>query len=155
VKIGLNVKGVDQVRTELRHTADRVVDSARGAMRRAAIRIRDEARINAPRDKWNLEEAIQIVRTVGTRGRLQLDIDIVPTINGVNVHQYALLIHENYNSIIVEPNSDPLARQGTKEKQAQYPGHVIGEKFLQRAAEKEQGKLTKHLVSVVTQAIKG
>jgi len=155
MKVGLTIKGVDQVRAELRHTSSRVVDTARGAMRRAALRIRDEARINAPRDKWNLEEAIQIVRTVGERGRLQLDIDIVPTINGVNVAQYALIIHENYNSIIVEPNDNPMARAGTKEKQAQYPDHVIGEKFLERAAEKEQQTLTKHLVSVVTSAIKG
>lgn len=152
MNIKMRAKGLSEVRTELRHTAERVADSARGAMRRAAIRIRDEARINAPRDKWNLEEAIQIVRTVGNRGRLQLDIDVVPMINGVDVSQYAIIMHENYDSII-NPD-DPLARQGTKEKQAQYPNNVIGEKFLARAAEDEQGKLTKHLISVVTQAIK-
>lgn len=155
MKVGMRVKGVDKVRAELRHTQERVVDTARGAMRRAALRIRDEARINAPRDKWNLEEAIQIIRTIGDRGRLQLDIDIVPSVNGVNVAQYALIIHENYESIIREPNPDPLARQGTKDKQRQYPDHVIGEKFLQRAAEKEQSTLTKHLVSVITKAIEG
>lgn len=152
--IKVKVTGIDQVRAELRNTASTVRASAREAMKRAALRIRDEARINAPRDKWNLEEAIQIVRSVGDNGRLQLDIDIIPVIHGVNVAQYALIIHENYNSIIVE-DGDPSRRQGTKEKQAQYPDHVIGEKFLERAADKESKTMAKYMIDVVTRATKG
>ena len=149
----MRVKGANEVKTELRHTAERVADKARGAMRRAAQRILTQARINAPRDKWNLEEAIQITRTVGERGRLQLDIDIVPTINGVNVQQYAIIMHENYDSIAT--SDDPEARQGTKEKQRQYPNNLIGEKFLERAADAEEKTLTKNIISVITTAIKG
>lgn len=152
--IGMKITGTNEVKVELRNVADRVADTARSAMRRSAIRIRDEARINAPRDLWNLEDSIQIVRDVGVSGRLQLDIDIIPVVNGVNVAQYALIIHENYNSIIVE-DGDPNRRQGTREKQEQYPNNVIGEKFLERAANDEQKTLQKYMIEAVTKAIRG
>lgn len=154
MKASVRVSNVDKVLAELRHTGDRVVGSARGAMRRAAARIVENARINAPRDRWNLEESIQLVRDYGIRGRLELTIEMGGVVNGVNVDQYALIIHENYEGIIVD-DDNPERRQGTREKQAQYPNHYIGGKFLSRAVDEEQQKLMKHLVGAVTHAIKG
>lgn len=152
--IDIKVTGINEVRTEMRNTATRVQDAARSAMARSAVRIRDEARINAPRDLWNLEEAIQIIRKIGDDRRLQLDIDVLPSVNGVNVQQYAIIVHESYNSMIND-DGDPSRRQGTKEKQAQYPSHVIGEKYLERAADAEREKMNRYMIDVVTKAIEG
>lgn len=153
MKAAMRVMNADRVAVELRHIGERVVSTARGAMHRSGERILANAKLNAPVDKFNLEEAIQIVSSRGVRGRLQIDIDVVDSIHGVNVAQYALIIHENYESIAT--SDAPDAREGTKQKQAANPGRYVGGKFLERAADEERRKLQPHLVEAVTKAIQG
>ena len=153
MKIGMRVTGADRARVELRHNADRVRDNARGFMRRSADRIVEEAKILAPRDLYNLEEAIHIEKDYGTSGRLEIDIVAGGTVNGVNVDEYAAIIHENYEQIIVE-DGNPERRQGTKEKQMQHPDKVIGSKFLERAAKAEEKGLAQRMLTAVLAGIR-
>lgn len=151
--IGVKVHNANTVKTELRHTGERVVNYARQAMRLSAGRIEEEGKINAPRALQALEDAIFVEADYGWRGRLILTIDIMDSIYGIDVAQYAIEVHENYEDFAT--SEDEEARLRTKEKQAQYPDHYIGGKFLERAADKEKYYLEKYLVAAVTSAIKG
>ena len=138
------------VATDLRNTADRVKDAARKLMHRSAARIVAQAKINAPRDKWNLEESIRIERSyVGPFGRLQIRIIAGGMVNGVNVDDYAALVHEHYD-YVTRVNGPG---EGTREKMAEYPQATIGGKFLSRAAEQEDEKLALRMISEITSVL--
>lgn len=161
MRVNINVKNADKVVSRLRQIGEKVVKGARYRMYKASERIMEEAKINVPRDKYRLEDAIHIEKGYGYRGRLQLDVVVSGTIDGVNVEQYAAIIHENYEDIISPDNTSvhkrtgyvQELRQGTREKQAQYPDHYIGGKFLERAAEKERKTLMEYMTAVINSAV--
>lgn len=157
MKIDMSVKGARELKEALRHTGERVASTARKIMHSSADKIVEVAKIQAPRDKYNLEESIRKEVSYGERGRLQIDIKVGGTVGGVDVDEYAALVHENYNSMIEESEYDKYGkrrREGTKEKQAQYPSYVIGEKFLERAADPYREKLRQRVAEAVTVIVK-
>ncbi|WP_062120532.1 HK97 gp10 family phage protein [Aureimonas sp. AU40] len=128
--IGSRVRGAEALAVELRQIAERVADTSRKQLRRGADEIVKEARLNAPVDEGNLEESIRIEREYEPgRGRLKIDVVAGGEVNGVNVEQYALYVHENYSSM--QPGPKTLAKQQAN------PSRIVGEKFLERAAEAE------------------
>lgn len=144
--ISMKIFNAGTVITELRHDAERVVDTARGSMRRAAARIVKEAKLNTPVDKFNLEESIHIERsTEEGSGRLQLDVVAGGVVHGVNVDEYALGVHENYD--------EEHPGEGTIEKRAANPGRHVGGHFLSRAAEAEEIGLAQRMISDITKVI--
>lgn len=141
MKPSIKIHGVKQLEIKLRHTADRVADSARKTMHRGAANILKEAQLNAPVDEHNLEKSLRIERTTGIRGRLELTIVMGGFVGNVNVDRYAVEVHEHYSSMGVGP--------GTQAKRLANPGRYIGEKFLERAAKDGEAKLLAAMISTV------
>lgn len=137
--IRMRALGIEKVKVELRNIGEMVVDNARKTMRASAKRIVKEAQLNAPVDDHQLEKAIHVVRDYGDRGRLEINIEVGGVVDGVNVDDYAALMHEG------SYNLGPASQQ----KQAANPGRIIGPKFLTRAAEEEEEKLDSKMIAAI------
>ncbi len=135
------VTGFDEVAIGLRHAAQKVSDAARKQMHRSADKIVSEAKINTPVDEGNLEASIRKEISYDDKRRLQITVVAGGEVNGVNVDQYAVIIHEHYESMKPGPK--------TLEKMAKYPDHVIGSKFLERAAAKVEPRLKESMIALV------
>lgn len=141
MKFVANVRNTEKVVVELQSIGERVVDNARKLMHASSKKIVDRAKLMAPVDDHQLEKSIHLERSVGERGRLVLTVTAGGVVDGVNVDDYATLIHENYESM------DP--GEGTLQKRAANPGVYIGEKFLTRAAEEEEDKLATRMIAAI------
>ncbi len=135
------ITGFDEVAVGLRHAAQKVSDAARKQMHRSADKIVSEAKINTPVDEGNLEASIRKEISYDDKRRLQITVVAGGEVNGVNVDQYAVIIHEHYESMKPGPK--------TLEKMAKYPDHVIGSKFLERAAAKVEPRLKESMIALV------
>lgn len=142
--VSLNAEGIEAVILRLRNLAQTVPDNARKVMHRGADRIVKEAKLNVPVDTHNLEESIRKEVDYGFRGRLKIDITCGGEVNGVNVDQYAVIVHENYEGML-KHGPGP----GTLAKMAANPGRIIGSKFLERALEAERDKLNRAMIGVL------
>jgi HK97 gp10 family phage protein len=141
MKINLKTSGVKELQAQLRYLSETVPENARKIMHRNADQIIKQAQINAPVDKHNLEKSIRKEVSYGFRGRLQIDIVVGGIVNGVNVDEYAALIHENYSSMTPGP--------GTLAKRQANPSAYVGEKFLERALRDQEDKLTKSMIGEI------
>jgi HK97 gp10 family phage protein len=141
MQIKMNVTGLNDLVLKLRNTAERVSDTARKTMHRGADKIVKEAKLNCPVDEGNLEASIKKEVAYGERGRLEIDVAVGGTINGVNVDEYATEVHEHYEGMKPGP--------GTQAKREANPGRYVGEKFLTRAAETVRPRLEKDAISDV------
>ena len=146
MKIAMKMVGADQLTVKLRNLGEKVADRARKTMRRNADIIEREAKLNAPRDTGALEDSIHQVLSYGFRNRLQIDIECGGFVDGVNVDEYAAMIHENYESL--HPGA------GTVAKRLANPGRYIGSKFLERAFEAQRDKLLRDAIEDVNESIR-
>lgn len=130
--ITCKVSGIEAVQAELRQIAEKVPENGRKQMHRMADRIVKQAKLNAPVDKHNLEEAIHKEVTYdGTQGgRLQIDVVAGGMVGDVNVDDYAAEMHEHY------PENNP--GPGTQAKREALPGVHVGGGYLQRAVDAER-----------------
>jgi hypothetical protein len=161
MKTRMKLTGMAELRVELRQLAVRVPDGARKVMHRSAEIIVEEAKLNAPRDWGNLEDAIRIIKDyTGVNGRLQIDIGIVPTgsemgengpISVDRFNIYAALVHENYETHVAYVKGPG---KGTLAKMAANPGRKIGSGFLSRAAAEEEPRLARKTIAAIDRTIK-
>ncbi|MER9176316.1 hypothetical protein NKH72_22310 [Mesorhizobium sp. M0955] len=143
--IKMKVTGVAEVKTRLRNIATLVPDTARKMMHASADRIVQEGRLNAPFEDGELEEAIHVEKSYEAgRGRLMIDVVAGGVVNGVDVDEYAAVMHES--DYALGPNS--LA------KQAEHPERTVGRKYLERAAEDEQEPLMTKMIAAITRIVK-
>lgn len=170
MKMNMKVTGLKEIQAQLRYTAEKVPENGRKAMHRAADHILEEAKLNTPVDKFNLEKSIRKEITYGTRGRLQINILVggmmVDGVNitkqknrnlskqqrkrRVNVDQYAVMIHENYEGVTRKNGPGP----GTRAKMLANPGRKIGSKFLERALKDNQKATYTTIFQSVVQTLK-
>lgn len=141
MKAGLRVYGCEELAGLMKELAGKVPQQGRKIIDRGADKIVKEAQLNAPVDEHNLEDAIHKEKSYEGRGRLKVDLVVGGQVRGVNVDQYAALIHENYRSM------NPGA--GTLAKRAANPGRYIGEKFLERAVDDNMPKLIKQMSEAI------
>lgn len=141
MKASMKVYGCEELSSLMKQLAGRVPAQGRKIMDRGADKIVKEAQLNAPVDKHNLEDAIHKEKSYEDRGRMRVDIVVGGTVRGVNVDQYAMLIHENYAGM------NPGA--GTLAKQAANPGRVVGEKFLTRAVDAQMPKIQAQMAAAI------
>lgn len=141
MKLDVKITGFEEVKVQLRYMEEKVADLARKQMHRSAERIVKEAQLNAPVDKHNLEKSIHIEKAYGTRGRLNIDVVAGGVVDGVDVDQYVLEMHEFYENY--EPGP------ATLEKMRQNPDRTIGSHFLTRAAAKEEPRLNETMIAVI------
>lgn len=144
--VKFRVTGYNEVMARLKYITKTVPESARKSMHRAADRIVKQAKINAPRDKANLEESIRKEVKYGYQGRLNIQIVMGGVVNGVNVDEYAVEVHENYDDAHPGPT--------TEYKRTLYPGEYIGGKFLERAIDKYAPSLPDTIKADVERTIK-
>lgn len=145
MKVSVKTSGFDQLYAALNHASERVSDTARKHMHRSADLVVREAQLNAPVDKHNLEESIKKEVNYGFRGRLQIQVVMGGFVNGVNVDEYAVEVHENY-----DPNNDGVrVGPGTWAKRLANPGRYVGRKFLERAVKDNENRIMKGMISAV------
>ncbi|NKX37870.1 hypothetical protein HGG70_08085 [Rhodobacteraceae bacterium R_SAG4] len=114
----------------------------------------EKARNYAPEDNAALVNSIRVEESKGARGRLELRLvvggqgDVMVGGRQVNLDQYAAIVHEAYENMLVYGPGDR-----TLEKMAQFPGKV-GSGFLTRAAEEEAPSLDRALIEAVRSVIK-
>lgn len=150
MKVLMRVLGLDTLMAKLRYVATTVPENGRKTMHRAADRIVREAKLNTPVDTHNLEATIRKEVEYGFRGRLKINIVMGGVVNGVNVDQYATIIHERYEQVI----SVNGPGEGTLAKRAANPGRYIGEKFLERALEDNRERLEESIFQAVIGSFK-
>lgn len=145
--IRMKVVNSETVAVNLENIADKVKEGMRQFMIRSADRVVKEAKANAPRDKWNLEESIKAKRAIGSDKRLTIAVEVGGTgPDGTNVDAYAMLVHENYEDL-----GGP--GEGTLEKMKADPTRHIGSKFLERAADQERKNVDKRAMKEVDDII--
>lgn len=138
MKADMKIYGDQQLIAKLRNLAEKVPANARKVMHRQSAAIVDRAKLFAPVDDQELEDLIHAEKGYESRGRLKIDIVVGGTVRGVDVDRYALLIHENYESMKPGPN--------TEAKRAANPGVYVGGKFLERAVDESAPKLEKAMI---------
>lgn len=149
----VRVTGLHENRLELRQLGDRAVNGATRQMRRAADNIVKTAKDYVPEDSQALKNSIRVESDrAGINGRLQIDVVVggqtVDRDNGevfvadVNLDQYAMIIHENYEAY--KPGPRTLA------KMAGPNGDKVGSHFLSRAAEEEEKKLQQQMFDLMS-----
>lgn len=145
-----------RVQLALKNFAVRVPDHAARTMRLVAARIEKKAKDYAPEDTKALVNSIHVETVRGVRGRLELRIIVggsgemveLPDGRRFAVDQYAAIIHEHYEDMLVYGPGDR-----TLEKMEQFPGKV-GSGFLTRAAEEEAARMNHSLIVGIKDIIK-
>lgn len=118
-------------------------------LRRAALRIVEKAKLYAPEDTSALVDSIRLEEVPGRRITFRVVMGGGQMTEwGVPLDLYATLVHEHYDSI---RTSGKYVGQGTRDKEAS--GIAVGEFFLTRAAEEEEGALARAAAEAVKEAI--
>jgi hypothetical protein len=151
----INEASWHRVEVGLKNIAARVPDNARKTMRRTAERIVRKAKMYVPEDTGALMESIRLEVGYGPRGRLEIRVvvggegEIMVNGRTINVDQYAAIIHEHYESMLVNGPGDR-----TEEKMALYGRDKVGSRFLTRAYDEERTLLDRDMIEGVKQIIK-
>jgi 5-hydroxyisourate hydrolase-like protein (transthyretin family) len=137
--VKLNIRGTDNalVAARMQRLGEKVFRGVKARLKQLAEHVREEAELNAPVDEGNLELSIQVVPHRDERRRMVYDVVAGGTVDGVDVNEYVVLMHENYEEIISAEETDKqgrVRRKNTKAKQAANPDRYVGGKFLERAA---------------------
>lgn len=148
--------GIGHVQAAFRNIAKRVPDNARSQMKRSAQRVVDLAKEMVPEDEGLLRDSIRIEKSYGTRGRLEIDVvagkALATKANGrvIDLNQYALMVHEAYETAIAPngPGPNTLAKMRTSKEK-------VGSGFLKRAILKEQDSFDRVLVESTQDVIEG
>ena len=156
MKASISITGANEVISRLRYYADKVPENGRKVMNRRAEIILQNAKNYAPEDIGNLVNAIQLERSYGSRGRLQINIFVAARGGelGVNnelkpgdLERYAAFVHENYSGWVQNPSKK------TKQKMAMYGADKVGTGFLRTAVDEQRENLEKGLVEAITSVI--
>jgi hypothetical protein len=130
--MGIKVFGVGMLGVKLVNNAQRSARGVSDALKQGGADIERIARLMAPIDEANLENAIthEVVRS-GRGGRVSIEIYVDEYAGGTradSVADYALIMHEGRGSIWHELGEKSQAKNGTSQ-------YRVGEKFLDRAAD--------------------
>lgn len=157
----IKVTGLDKVVVQLRRVHHTVMRRVKATMQEAAGNMKEMAKDFAPVDKYRLEESIDVRPGRDERRYTQWTMTMGGVIDGVDVDQYATLMHENYEDIISPEPVDEygrVRREGSIEKdkrvRAKYRGDpraFVGGKFLERAADITRERIDKRVLDVVTE----
>lgn len=149
----VRITGAGAVQTRLTNIAQKVPAHAARTMQRAAQRIVKTAKLMVPEDTGALMDSIRIERGVQSNRRIYInvvvgnEIVILPNGRAIDLNDYALIIHENYDDM------NPGAK--TIEKQALNPDIKVGSGFMTRAAEAEKPVLEASMIKGIEQIILG
>lgn len=147
--MGAKIKGADKLSLLLRQGGERAVRRARSQMKREIGKIEQLAKDFAPVDHkgpgpglppgHELERSIRQRRTYENNRRLAVAVDVGGTVDGVDVDDYALLMHEGlapYGSGAFQPGPATKAKGGQ-----------AGGKFLERAYKEREQVMVKEIIT--------
>lgn len=147
--MGVVVSGIEDLIVSLANKATRSSRGAREELQRGAIDIRDLARLYAPVDEGNLEDAIKEGKSRGSDGRNVYTVEVdesqdASTKDHPNrvVGDYAMKMHDGVY------NLGPLS-----EAKAEETGLPVGRKFLERAMEDMEDSIKIRAEAKVNQGI--
>lgn len=142
--MGLRITGIDQIIAKLENVGDRTTRSARRELDKGAEAIRDLARLQAPVDEGNLEEAIDIKKErTGPHGRkvVYVYVDEDHEAGNKTVGAYYIQMHEGIGWSSLGPKS--IA------KQLANPGIMVGRKYLERAVDRLEPIIHRRIADAV------
>jgi hypothetical protein len=128
----IKIEGLDETSAAIKRMGERTHDGALEAVRRGADRIVEEARLNAPVDKGDLESAIEILSD-GFRGGRRKEVIV-----GVNPSKLDLQSRDGFRyDIFTHEFLDTLGDE-SKAKASRVGGFGgiegrVGDKYLSRA----------------------
>ncbi|CCG43291.1 hypothetical protein [Magnetospirillum molischianum] len=147
--MGGSVTGFEQVKLMLMQGGERATQAARRQMKKEAKKIKDLSVLNCPVDKHNLEKAHHLVEErVGVGGRKRFYVVVGGTVDGVNVDQYAMRVHEEHG-----PRPDGFGVGPGTIAKAKALNRFVGRKFLERAYDERAPHITNELIQAVSNAI--
>lgn len=136
--MGLSIEGVRQTEVRLRRIERRTSKRLLEHMRKSALEIRDLARMYAPVDEGNLEEAIEVIesteRFLGNRRNIEL-IGVDPDKLGEGYSAYGF----RYDIAMHEGSYQLGPRSRAK---AESTGKEVGPKYLTRAWKELEPEIT-------------
>lgn len=151
--MGLIVKGLKGVMARISRSEKRVMDGSLSALRAMAELVRDEARLNAPRDTGDLEGAIDTFeeRVRNAKGQFgQVTIRV-----GVDVSKLKLEDHAGYDYSI-PMHEDHEYKLGPKSQAKQDgQGNIVGYKYLERALRDNEKKVRAAVSKAVEEGARG
>lgn len=112
-------------------------EAAFQAMREEANEIKEISIKQSPVDTGELEAAHRLIINRNQTDKAHYTIEVGGTINGVNVEDYAEIIHEGIGWTKLGERS--MAKQG------RVAPYIVGEKFLERALESRLQIMTKRV----------
>ncbi|MEG0062979.1 MAG: HK97 gp10 family phage protein [Pseudomonas sp.] len=150
--MGLIVKGLKGVMARISRSEKRVMDGSLSALRAMAELVATEARLNAPVDTGELENAISTIedRTRNSKGQFgQVTIRV-----GVDTSKLKLEDHKGYDySIPMHEGTYNLGPKSQAKQDAQ--GNIVGPKYLERALRDNEKKVKDSVAKAVEQGAKG
>ena len=124
--IEVNVSGVV---ADLHNMAKRSTRAVRAQLKKEATALKNMSKRMAPVDEHNLESAHQVVKFVDTNDRVGYGVEVGGVVNGVNVDNYALIVHEGLDG--KKYGQTPAGRAKASRERVR-----VGPKFLERALRK-------------------
>jgi hypothetical protein len=139
--IKMKATGYAETRLFLQKVSGRTTKAIRDEMVMVANDTAELAMDMAPEEYGDLVGAIHVVENADTKSRFHVSI-IAGGMSkaGVNVSRYAAIMHENYESILSDPET--IERRDRKQRRT---GQIVGSKFLERALEATDKTLANRL----------
>lgn len=155
--MAVTVSGLDEFLINLQQTSEKAVRGAAAQMQVEADEIARVAKLMAPVDEHDLEDAIKVTKEKGGRDALgrftkaSFNIGVDPLAitrdNKTFVGEYAYMIHEH-----LAPYGDLKLGEKSRAKQAGNP-YLVGGKFLERAAALVEDGITNRIATLVTRIV--
>lgn len=148
--MGLIVKGLKAVQAKISRSEVKVLDGSLRALRAMGELVAKEARLNAPVDTGDLENAIV---TIEERGRNALGQFGQVTIRvGVDTSKLRLELHKGFD-YSVPMHEDPDYNLGPKSEAKQSAlGNTVGYKYLERALRENEAEVRRRVEQAVKRA---
>lgn len=140
--MGMRIVGLRETQVSIRQTGERAKSHVLRQMRKEAQEIKKISQEQAPRDEGNLEEAHHVTEVKKGRERTVIEIEVGGVVNGVNVDQYALEMHESVYNL----GPESLKKQAGQQR-------IVGRKYLERAVEERDREMQRRLQEAAEEAL--
>lgn len=149
--MGIKVKGLKGVLAKMARTEKKVLDHSLAALRKQAQLVVMMAKLNAPIDKGDLENAI-VAREKRERTALGRFGQVVIEV-GVDTSLLDLGIREGFDYSIEMHEGDYNLGPRSQIKQDHLPGVTVGYKYLERALKDSERQIRAQMEQAVRQAV--
>lgn len=141
----MRATGIAETRLFLQNIRGRTTAALRAEMLKAAQDTAALAKDMAPEEYGDLQTSIDVKEQASASHRYHVSVIAGGTSKaGIDVSRYAAIMHENYESILSDPET--IERKERKERRT---GQIVGSKFLTRALDETDKTLANRLGKVL------